>query len=92
MKVILRPEDISIFPPGITEAGQAQATVESVSFQGTHLRVELKTEEGHGLAALLLRSHPLADAIAERDRVRVEAIRGSILPDPLGKKEPEYYL
>ena len=92
VKVILRPEDISVHPPGIAEAGQAQATVESVSFQGTHLRVTLTTEEGYKLTALLLRSHPMAGTIAEGDGVRVEVIRGSVLPDPLGKREPEYYL
>ena len=92
IKVLLRPEDISVHPPGIAETGQAQATVESVSFQGTHLRVELRTEEDSRLAALLLRSHPMAGTIAEGDGVRVEAIRGSILPDPIGKREPEYYL
>ena len=92
VKVILRPEDIPVHPPGIAESGQTQATVESVSFQGTYLRVELKTEEGSRLTTLLLRSHPMAGAIAEGDGVRAEAIRGSVLPDPLGKAEPEYYL
>jgi ABC-type Fe3+/spermidine/putrescine transport system ATPase subunit len=92
VKVILRPEDISILPPGAAEAGQAQAAVASVSFHGTQLRLELSTEEGYGLTALLLRSHPMAGRIAEGDAVRVEALRGSVLPDPFGKKEPEYYL
>lgn len=92
VKVILRPEDISVLPPGIAESGQSQARVGSVSFQGTHLRLELATEEGYGLTALLLRSHPMAGKIAEGDAVRVDALRGSILPDPFGKREPEYYL
>jgi len=92
VKVILRPEDISIHPPGISEAGQSQAKVESVSFQGTHLRVTLTTDEGYKLTALLLRSHPMAGKLAEGDAVRVDALRGSILPDPFGKREPEYYL
>ena len=26
------------------------------------------------------------------DAVSVRAVRGSVLPDPLGKREPEYYL
>jgi hypothetical protein len=34
----------------------------------------------------------MAERIAEGDGLRVEAIRGSVLPDPLGKREPEYYL
>jgi hypothetical protein len=34
----------------------------------------------------------MADRLAEGDAVRVEALRGSVLPDPLGKREPEYYL
>ena len=92
VKVILRPEDISVHPPGIANAGQSQAKVGSVSFQGTHLRLELTTEEGYGLTALLLRSHPMAGKIAEGDAVRVDALRGSVLPDPFGKREPEYYL
>jgi putative spermidine/putrescine transport system ATP-binding protein len=92
VKVILRPEDVSIHPPGIPEAGQTQAGVASVSFQGTHLRVTLATEEGYKLTALLLRSHPMAGKIAEGDAVRVDALRGSVLPDPFGKREPEYYL
>lgn len=92
VKVIIRPEDISVHTPGTGEAGQSHARVTSVSFQGTYLRVEVKTEEGYRLMALLLRSHPMADRIAAGDALRVEAIRGSILPDPLGKREPEYYL
>ena len=92
VKVILRPEDISVHPPGTPEAGQSHANVDSVSFQGTHVRLELTTEEGYGLMALLLRSHPMAGKIAEGDAVRVDALRGSVLPDPFGKREPEYYL
>ena len=92
VKVVLRPEDISIHPPGTPEAGQSSATVESVSFHGTHLRVELTTEEGYGMIALLLRSHPMAGEIAMEDNVRVNALRGSVLPDPFGKREPEYFL
>ncbi len=92
VKVILRPEDVSIHPPGITESGQSQAKVESVSFQGTHLRATLATEEGYSLASLILRSHPMAGNLAEGDEVRVEALRGSVLPIPFGKPEPEYYL
>jgi ABC-type Fe3+/spermidine/putrescine transport system ATPase subunit len=92
VKVILRPEDVSIHPPGIPEAGQSNAKIDSVTFRGTHLRVRLTTEEGYGLAALLLRSHPMAGKIAGGDAVRVDAVRGSILPDPYGKREPEYHL
>lgn len=92
VKVILRPEDISVYPPGDAAAGQAHAEVESVSFHGTYLRVTLSTEEGYRLAALLLRSHPMAGDIAQGDGIRVAAMRGSVLPDPLGRKEPEYYL
>lgn len=92
VKVILRPEDVSILPPGSPEAGQTRAEVDSVSFQGTSLRVALATEEGYRLTALLLRSHPMAGKITEGDAVRVEAVRGSVLPDPFGKREPEYYL
>jgi iron(III) transport system ATP-binding protein len=92
VKVILRPEDISVHPPGIPEAGQSPAKVESVSFQGTHLRATLATDEGYSLTALLLRSHAMAGKLAGGDEVRVEALRGSVLPDPFGKPEPEYYL
>ncbi len=92
VKVILRPEDISIRPAGIEEAGQARATVESASFLGSHLRVELTTEEGYGLTALVLRSHAMAERIARGDRVRVAALRGTVLPDPVGRREPEYFL
>jgi hypothetical protein len=92
VKVILRPEDVYIHPPGIPEAGQSQAKVESVSFQGTHLRATLATEEGYSMTSLILRSHPMAGCLAEGDEVRVEALRGSVLPDPFWKREPEYHL
>ncbi len=92
VKVVLRPEDISIRPPGISEAGQSRAQIESVSFQGTHLRLTLTTEEGYRLMAHLLRSHPMAGRMREGDDVLVEALRGSVLPDSLGRREPEYYL
>lgn len=92
VKVILRPEDVSLFPPGIAETGQTQARVEAVSYLGTHLRVETATEEGYPLVALLSRSHPLAERLRAGDTVRVGALRGSVLPDPMGGKEPEYYL
>lgn len=92
VKVILRPEDVVLFHPGVREAGQTNARVNAVSYLGTHLRVELATEEGYSLAALLLQGHELADSIAAGDAVRVGAARGSILPDPFGAKEPEYYL
>ena len=49
---------------------------------GSHLRVEVRTEEGYGLTALLLRSHAMAGRICPGDSVRVEALRGRILPDP----------
>ncbi len=91
-RVILRPEDVSILPPGTTEAGQAAASVRAVSFQGAHLRVEIETEEGYGITAFLLRSHPMAGGISGGDAVRVEALRGIALPDPFGKREPEYFL
>ena len=92
VKVILRPEDIAVHPAGIPEAGQSRARVDSVSFQGTHLRLELATEEGYNLTVLLPGSHPMAGSIAEGDPVRVDALRGSVLPDPFGKRDPEYYL
>jgi hypothetical protein len=34
----------------------------------------------------------MAGKIAVGDAVRVDALRGSVLPDPYGKREPEYYL
>jgi putative spermidine/putrescine transport system ATP-binding protein len=92
VKVIVRPEDIAVLPPGLEEAGQTVARIAEVSFQGTHLRLALSTEEGYALTALLLRSHPTAEKIREGCAVRVEAMRGSVLPDPLGRQEPEYYL
>ncbi|MGE5188917.1 MAG: ABC transporter ATP-binding protein [Gemmatimonadota bacterium] len=92
VKVILRPEDVAVRPAGIEEAGQARAVVASASFLGSHLRLELATEEGYGLKALLLRSHPMAGRIFRGDAVRVEALRGSVLPDPAGGREPEYFL
>jgi ABC-type Fe3+/spermidine/putrescine transport system ATPase subunit len=92
VKVLLRPEDVSLFPPGTPTAGQTRARVEAVSYLGAHLRVETTTEEGYSLVALLQRSHPLADPLRAGDTVRAGALRGSILPDPLGGKEPEYYL
>jgi putative spermidine/putrescine transport system ATP-binding protein len=92
VKVILRPEDISIRPGGIEEAGQARAVVSAAAFLGSHLRVELTTEEGYALTALLLRSHAMAGRISAGDKVRVEALRGSVLPDPAGRREPEYFL
>lgn len=92
VKVILRPEDVVLLPPGVCEAGQAHARVNAVSYLGTHLRVELVTEEGYSLTALILRTHDLAGRIAAGDTVRTGAARGSVLPDPFGAKEPEYYL
>lgn len=92
VKVILRPEDIALESPGARESGQTVASVNTVSYLGTHLRVELTTEEGYPLAALIPRSHNLAGSIAAGDTVRAGAARGSILPDPFGAKEPEYYL
>jgi ABC-type Fe3+/spermidine/putrescine transport system ATPase subunit len=92
VKVLLRPEDVTLLPPGIAEAGQAHARVRSVSWLGAHLRVEITTEEGYPLTALLQRSHPMAERIAGGEMVRVAALRGSVLPDPLGANEPEYFL
>ncbi len=92
VKVILRPEDVAVLPPGTEEAGQARAVVESASFLGSRLRLELSTGEGYALTALLLRSHAMAARLSRGDVVRVEAIRGSVLPDPLGRREPEYFL
>ena len=68
------------------------ASVRSARFLGTHLRVEAETAEGYLLVALLLRSHPMAAAIGAGDAVSVRAVRGIVLPDPLGKRDPEYYL
>jgi len=92
VKVLLRPEDVTLLLPGIVEAGQAHARVNSVSWLGAHLRVEITTEEGYPLTALLQRSHPMVDRMSTGDTVRVTALRGSVLPDPLGTKEPEYFL
>ncbi len=92
VKVILRPEDVAVLPAGTEEAGQVRAVVESASFLGSHLRLEVRTEEGYSLTALLLRSHAMAGRVSRGDVVRVDAVRGSVLPDPLGRREPEYYL
>ncbi len=92
VRVILRPEDISIRGAGIENAGEARAVVESASFLGSHLRVELATEEGYALTATLLRSHAMAGRISRGDHVRVSALRGSVLPDPAGRRDPEYFL
>jgi len=92
VKVLLRPEDVTLFPPGIAASGQTHARVNSVSWLGAHLRVEMTTEEGYALAALLQRSHPMADRLSTGDTVRVTALRGSVLPDPFGSNEPEYFL
>lgn len=92
VKVLLRPEDVTLLSPGIAEAGQTHANVMSVSWLGAHLRVEMSTEEGYLLTALFQRSHPMADRLSAGDTVRVAALRGTVLPDPLGAKEPEYFL
>jgi len=92
VKVLLRPEDVTLLPQGIAEAGQTHARVDSVSWLGAHLRVEIATEEGYPLTSLLQRSHPMAERIAAGEMVRVAALRGSVLPDPLGPNEPEYFL
>ena len=92
VKVLLRPEDVTLLPPGIAEAGQTHASVNAVSWLGAHLRAEITTEEGYPLTALLQRSHPMVDRLSAGDTVRVTALRGSVLPDPLGAKEPEYFL
>ena len=92
VKVLVRPEDVTLLPPGIAEAGQTHASVKAVSWLGAHLRAEITTEEGYPLTALLQRSHPMVDRLSAGDTVRVTALRGSVLPDPLGAKEPEYFL
>jgi len=92
VKVLLRPEDVTLFTPGIAEAGQTHAHVRSVSWLGAQLRLEISTEEGYPLTVLLQRSHPLSDRVSAGDTVRVAALRGTVLPDPLGAKEPEYFL
>jgi ABC-type Fe3+/spermidine/putrescine transport system ATPase subunit len=92
VKVLLRPEDVTLLPPGIAEAGQTHANVKSVSWLGAHLRVEMSTEEGYPLTALFQRSHAMADRLSAGDTVRVAALRGTVLPDPLGANEPEYFL
>jgi ABC-type Fe3+/spermidine/putrescine transport system ATPase subunit len=92
VKVLLRPEDVTLLLPGIAEAGQTHARVHTVSWLGAHLRVEIATEEGYPLTALLQRSHPMAERISAGEMVRVAALRGSVLPDPLGANEPEYFL
>ena len=58
--------------------------VTSISYLGSHLRVEATMEQGHPLVVQLQRSHPLAGTLRVGDDVRAGAIRGSILPDPLG--------
>ena len=55
-------------------------------------RVEAETAEGYLLVALLLRSHPMSEALGAGNAVSVRAVRGNVLPDPLGKREPEYSL
>ena len=70
--------------PGIEEAGQTHARVTSISWLGAHLRVEVTTEEGYPLTTLVQRSHSMADRLSAGDTVRVAALRGSALPDPLG--------
>ena len=92
VKVLLRPEDVTLLSPGIDEAGQTHARVTSVSWLGAHLRVEVTTEEGYPLTTLVQRSHSMADRLSAGDTVRVAALRGSVLPDSLGAKEPEYFL
>ncbi len=92
VKVLLRPEDVTLLPPGIVEAGQTHAHVKSVSWLGAHLRLGMTTEEGYLLTALLQRSHPMADRVSAGDTVRVTALRGTVLPDPLGADAPEYFL
>jgi ABC-type Fe3+/spermidine/putrescine transport system ATPase subunit len=92
VKVLLRPEDVTLLPPGIGEAGQTRASVKSVSWLGAHLRAEITTEEGYSLTVLLQRSHPMAERLSAGDTVRVAALRGTVLPDPIGAKEPEYFL
>jgi putative spermidine/putrescine transport system ATP-binding protein len=92
VKVLLRPEDVTLLPPGIAEAGMTNASVKSVSWLGAQLRMEIATEEGYALTVLLQRSHPMAERVAAGDTVRVAALRGTVLPDPLGAKEPEYFL
>jgi len=92
VKVLLRPEDVTLLPPGITESGMTHANVKSVSWLGAHLRVEMTTEEGYLLTSLLQRSHPMAGRLSAGDTVRVTALRGTVLPDPLGANEPEYFL
>jgi hypothetical protein len=34
----------------------------------------------------------MVDRLSAGDTVRVTALRGTVLPDPLGAKEPEYFL
>jgi hypothetical protein len=34
----------------------------------------------------------MVDRLSAGDTVRVTALRGSVLPDPLGASEPEYFL
>jgi ABC-type Fe3+/spermidine/putrescine transport system ATPase subunit len=92
VKVLLRPEDVTLLSPGIAEAGQTHARVNLVSWLGAHLRVEMTTEEGYLLTSLLQRSHPMAERLSAGDTVRVTALRGTVLPDPLGANEPEYFL
>ena len=92
VKVLLRPEDVTLLLPGIVEAGQTHARVNSVSWLGAHLRVETTTEEGYPLTALVQRSHPMAERLSAGDTVRVGALRGTVLPDPLGAEAPEYFL
>jgi len=92
VKEILRPEDITMGPVDGCGEGCAPARVRSARFLGTRLRVEAETAEGNLLVALLLRSHPMAAAIDAGDDVSARAVRGSVLPDPLEKREPEYCL
>lgn len=92
VKVLLRPEEVVLLPYGTCEAGQTYGRVDAVSYLGTHLRVEISTEEGYSLAALIPHNHVLAGGIAVGDTVRAGAEHGSVLPDPFAAKEPEYCL
>jgi hypothetical protein len=55
-------------------------------------RIFFTVEQNILCTALFQRSHPMADRLSAGDTVRVAALRGSVLPDPLGAKEPEYFL
>src|SRR4030067_2529982 len=63
VKEILRPEGITMGPVDEGGEGRAPVRVRSARFLGTDLRMEVETEGGYLLGALLLRGPPMAEAL-----------------------------